>query len=134
MSASNKARAFANREKQAQSERNDRLGRALLLGAATLLTFATISLLAADRLYRPDTFVIDRLKIKGKLRHMPVSEVESLVSEIGVGNFFSIELDRIKSEVEGHAWVQNAEVRREWPNTLLIEVLNHRPVMRRHKN
>ena len=65
MSASNKARAFANREKQAQSERNDRLGRALLLGAATLLTFATISLLAADRLYRPDTFVIDRLKIKG---------------------------------------------------------------------
>ena len=65
---------------------------------------------------------------------MPVSEVESLVSEIGVGNFFSIELDRIKSEVEGLAWVQNAEVRREWPNTLLIEVREHRPVMRWNKN
>jgi cell division protein FtsQ len=134
MSASNRARAFASQKRQAQAERNDRLGRALLLGVATLLTFATISLLAADRLYRPDTFVIDRLKVKGKLRHMPASEVENLVNEIGVGNFFSIELDRIKSEVEGLAWVQNAEVRREWPNTLLVEVREHRPVMRWNKN
>ncbi|MFT5571705.1 MAG: cell division protein FtsQ [Cryomorphaceae bacterium] len=134
MSASNRARAFANQEKQAQSERFDRLGRTMILGVATLLTFATISLLAIDRLYRPDTFVIDQLKIKGKLRHMQANDVENLINELGVGNFFSIELEKIKSEVEGLAWVQKAEVRREWPNTLLIEVREHRPVMRWNKN
>lgn len=125
-----KSRAFANKSKRAQTERMSRLGRTGLLAIATLLSFATLSLLAADQLYRPDTFVIDQLKIKGKLRHLQPTEIESLVSKRGVGNFFSIELEQIKAEIEGLAWVQRAEVRREWPNTLLIEVSEHRPVMR----
>ena len=130
MSNSARARAFANKEKQAHAARVSYVGRALLLSLATVLSFATISLLAADQLYRPDTFVIDQLKIKGKLRHMQPQEIEQLVQEIGIGNFFSIELDQIKAKVESLAWVQNAEVRREWPHSLLIEVREHRPVMR----
>lgn len=125
-----KSRALASREKQVQAARLSRMGRTMVLALATILSFATVSLLLVDRLYRPDTFVIDQLKVKGKLRHLDVRQVEELVAKTGVGNFFSIELEKIKAEIEALAWVQNADVRREWPNTLLIEISEHRPVMR----
>lgn len=125
-----KSRALANRERQAQSARRSRIARNMVMALATVLTFATLSLLAADRLYRPDTFKIDKLKIKGKLRHLAPSEIEQLVAKQEIGNFFSIELEAIKAEIEALAWVQQAEVRREWPDTLLIAISEHRPVMR----
>ena len=123
-------RALANQEREQQMVRMSRLGRSTLLLIATLLSFATLGLLAADQLYRPDTFVIDQLKIKGKFRHLDPQDVELAVSELTVGNFFSVELDSIKRHIEQLQWVQQADVRREWPNTLLINITEHRPAMR----
>ena len=123
-------RAFANHERQQQAQRISKLGRSTVLLLATVLSFGTLGLLAADQLYRPDTFVIDQLKIKGKFRHLDPLHVEETVKKLQVGNFFSIELMQIKSAIEQLQWVQNADVRREWPNTLLIQIDEHRPVMR----
>jgi len=53
-------RALANKEKQVQAQRFNRFGRALLVGLATALSFAAIALLAVDKLYRPDAFLINR--------------------------------------------------------------------------
>jgi len=125
-----KQRAFANQEREAQAQRLGRWGRAALMAVATLLSFATVALLVADRLYRPDAFVIDQLKIKGSFRHLQPSDVEAIVADVGMGNFFSVELADIKAEIEGLSWVQTAQVRREWPNSLLVTVKEHRPVMR----
>ncbi len=124
------ARALANQEREAQTKRLGVLAKALLLSAATFMTFATVALLLADNLYRPDSFVIDQLKIKGKFKYLSAEEVQAAVFEKPVGNFFSIELDEIKHRIEQLAWVQNADVRREWPHTLAITVREHRPVMR----
>lgn len=123
-------RAFANHERQQQAQRMTKFGRSAVLLLATVLSFGTLALLAADQLYRPDTFVIDQLKIKGKLRHLDPVQVEETVKRLQVGNFFSIELMQIKSAIERLQWVQNADVRREWPNTLMIHIDEHRPVMR----
>jgi len=57
-------RAFAHQEKEFQVQRLSKLGRALVLSIATLLSFLALVFLAADQLYRPDTFVISELKIK----------------------------------------------------------------------
>lgn len=123
-------RAFASQEREFQAQRLGRVGRALLLGLATLLTFVTLALLAADQLYRPDTFVISQLKIKGQFRNLDPAEVrKSLVAE-ELGNFFSVDLPVIKKKVESMPWVQRVDVRREWPNTLELLVVEHRPVMR----
>lgn len=123
-------RALANQERELQMSRLKQSARAMLLLLATVLTVGTAGLLAADQLYRPDAFVIDQLKIKGHFRHLDPSAVEDIVKRHVVGNFFSVQLKEIEQRVEQLAWVQDAEVRREWPNTLLIHIKEQRPVMR----
>lgn len=122
-------RALANQERQLQTQRVTKLGRSALLLVATVLSFSTIGLLMADQLYRPEAFVIDQLKIKGQFHYLQPSDIEQVVKQESLGNFFSIDLSDIKQRVESVPWVQNADIRREWPNTLLINTREHRPVM-----
>ncbi len=125
-----KQRAFASQEREFQAQRVSRLGRALLMSIATTLTFLTIALLAADQLFRPDTFSINQLTIKGKFRHLDPHSIEQALSKEDLGNFFSVDLDAVKQKVEELAWVQVVDVRREWPNALTLSVTEQRPVMR----
>lgn len=125
-----KQRAFANQEREFQAQRLNRLGKAALMSIATLLTFLTLGLLAADQLFRPGTFTINQLTIKGKFRHLDPSDIEQRLLENDLGNFFSVDLDALKRKVEELAWVQTVDVRREWPNALILDVSEQRPVMR----
>jgi len=125
-----KQRAFANQERKFQAQRAGKLGRAALLSMATLFSFAAFALLAADQLYRPDTFVISQLKIQGKFRYLDPVTVETALAEQDLGNFFSIDLSAIKTKIETVPWVQSVDVRRTWPNTLELTLTEHRPVMR----
>ena len=125
-----KQRAFANKEREFQAQRLSRMGRALLLSLATVLSFAALGLLVADQIYRPNTFVISQLKIVGKFRHLDPVDVEAALADQDLGNFFSVELAAVKEKVETLPWVQQVDVRREWPNTLELMVTEQRPVMR----
>lgn len=125
-----KQRALANKERQVQAQRLSRFGRASVMTLATVLSFVAIALLALDQLYRPDTFLINQLKIKGKFRYLDPAEVEVAIGEHASSNFFSVELDQVKKSIEGLAWVQHADVRRQWPNTLTVTIREHVPVMR----
>ena len=123
-------RALANKEREVQAKRLSRFGRACVVGLATILSFSAIALLAVDKLYRPDTFVINQLKIKGSFRYLKPADVEEAVGVDSLTNFFSIELDTVKKKIEDLSWVRHADVRREWPDTLVVNVEEHVPVMR----
>lgn len=122
-------RALANKERAIQAQRVSKLSRAVLLLLATVLSFGTIALLVADQLYRPESFVIDQLKISGRFRHLEPVQIERIVQQQKLGNFFAVDLASIKHQVESLTWVEHADVRREWPNTLLISVSEHQPIM-----
>ena len=123
-------RALANKEREVQAQRLSRFGYACVVGVATLLSFLAIGLFAVDKLYHPDTFVIDQLKIKGNFRYLEPTDIEDAVGAKALTNFFSIELVDIKRKVESLSWVRHADVRREWPNTLVVSIEEHIPVMR----
>ena len=123
-------RALANQEREFQVRRLGKLGRALLMTVASILSVFTLALLAADQLFHPDAFVIKELKIKGKFRYLQPAQVDSVLREQDLGNFFSVELDHLKAKVEGLEWVQSADVRRQWPNSLTVSIIEHQPSMR----
>lgn len=124
------ARALANQERAAQAKRLMQMVKGLIVALATIMTFAMVVLLIADNLFRPDSFVINQVKIKGKFNYLSPQTVQGAVSEENLGNFFSIELSEIKNRVESLSWVKSADVRREWPHTLSVTVHEHKPVMR----
>jgi len=124
------SRALENKEREVQAQRLSRFGHACVVGFATLFSFLAIGLLAVDKLYHPETFVIDQLKIKGNFRYLEPAEVEEVIGAKALTNFFSIELVEIKRKVESIPWVRHADIRREWPNTLVVKVEEHIPVMR----
>ena len=41
------------------------------------------------------------------------------------GNFFTIDLEAVRRAMEGVAWVRRAQVRREWPNRLVVRIEEH---------
>ena len=123
-------RAFASREKKKRYVRFARFQRTTILLLATCLSFIAVCLLLADQLFRPDLFTIDELKIKGTFHHLKPQQVEKVVSNKARGNFFAINLHEIGREVEKLQWVQAVDIRREWPDTLLIDVIEHKPIMR----
>ena len=125
-----KARALASQNREAQVERMRVIGSRMLILLTTLVSFLTITLITVDQLYHPKAFVIDQLKIRGKFKYMDPDEVQDVVLERSIGNFFSVDLDDIKRRIESLPWVQHAVVRREWPDSMLVTISEHRPVMR----
>lgn len=123
-------RAFANQEREFHSRRLTRLGRALLMLIASVLSLMAVALLGADQLYHPETFQVDQLKIAGQFRYLDPADVEEAVIDKAQGNFFSLDLQSIKADVQALAWVESVDVRREWPDTLVISIVEHRPAMR----
>ena len=122
-------RALANLEREQHSQKAQRLLRSTLMMFATILSFSAVSLFVLDRLYQPDTFVINQLKIKGKFQHIKPATIERIVNGYPLSNFFSIELRKIKQDIQQLNWVDQADVRREWPNTLVVHVREHTPLM-----
>jgi cell division protein FtsQ len=44
------------------------------------------------------------------------------------GNFFTSNLDQVRTTFESVPWVRRATVRREWPNQLIVSVEEHEPL------
>jgi cell division protein FtsQ len=44
------------------------------------------------------------------------------------GNFFTANLDTVRTAFESVPWVRKATVQREWPNTLIVTVEEHEPL------
>jgi cell division protein FtsQ len=64
---------------------------------------------------------------------MELKHVNKLTLRAGVvgrikGNFFTTNLEQVRTAFESVPWVRKATVRREWPNELIVEVEEHEPL------
>ncbi|WP_262500620.1 cell division protein FtsQ/DivIB [Polynucleobacter wuianus] len=61
------------------------------------------------------------------LQHINKSVVKRQVLETVQGNFFSVRLEDVKRGFESMPWVRHANVRRVWPNGLIVSIEEQKP-------
>lgn len=80
-------------------------------------------------LHDPWTFPIRVVKVDGELQRLRPEEVQAAVdNRLNGQSFFGLRLERVLEGLTGLAWVREARVRREWPDTLHLWVVEHTPV------
>lgn len=71
---------------------------------------------------------IRHVQLLGHLRYL---DAENLTKDLSIkfnNNYLDTTLTEVVSEVESHPWISAASARRIWPDTLLIAIVEQRPV------
>lgn len=62
------------------------------------------------------------------LRHVNALTVRSVALPNIKGNFFTVDLNEVRTAFEAVPWVREASVRREWPNKLVVSLEEYQPL------
>jgi len=105
--------------------------RALNATASTLLAATLLASIASGVwwLSQRPMFTLRAVTVESlygmDLRHVNELTVRNSVLGKIRGNFFTTDLEQVRSTFEAVPWVRRATVRREWPNQLIVEVEEH---------
>lgn len=122
------------RKKRARGKRDVSLSWLLLRRG--LLGMTLFSLMSAGalwgmlRLQDPNSFPLRVVRIDGQLRHLQRVALERVVSRTAQGNFFTVDVEHIRNSVNRVPWVDRVSVRRIWPDTLQMRVVEQVPLAR----
>lgn len=76
-------------------------------------------------------FPIRSVRIAGTLKHVDQAALEQVIStHLDGGGLFGIDVDAVRSAVQRLPWVREASVRRIWPDSLHIAVVERRATAR----
>lgn len=101
------------------------LSRALTWGASALLLYGVGSWLLAQPL-----FALHQVDVAAPVTHVTAAQVKLVTDRHARGNFFSVDLERLRSAFEKLPWVREARVTRRWPDTLVVSFTEHVPLAR----
>lgn len=77
-------------------------------------------------------FTLKLIRVEGVenqvLRHVNVLTVRDAALPKIKGNFFTTNLDSVRTAFEAVPWVHKASVQREWPNKLIVTLEEHQPL------
>jgi cell division protein FtsQ len=78
----------------------------------------------------PHTLPIQRVQISGQFRHLNSAQLQEAVAGTVVGGFFTVDVEAVMRAARTLPWVDTASVRRVWPDTLRLEVVEQVPLAR----
>ena len=99
-----------------------------VLGALLLLSLGGGLAWVMELLGDPQLLPIRLVEVDGEMRNLQRQQLEQSVANAVDGSFFTLDLTRLRKQVEGLAWVDSASVRRVWPDRLKVTVVEQRPL------
>jgi len=76
----------------------------------------------------PTTLPVEHVELRGDLRRVDMARIEQQVNAAVKGGFFSIDLENVRNGLEALPWVYGASLRRIWPDRLIIEIEEQKPI------
>lgn len=100
------------------------------LTADTLIVAASLGLAWAAMMavQRLPFFPLHELVVSTPLVQVQRVQIEQTSRSAVKGNFFTVDLDSARAEFEKLPWVRHAEVRRQWPDGLVLNIEEHKAV------
>lgn len=98
--------------------------------AHVLLAGAAIILIASGIWWalRHPAFALKTISVSGQVVHNNAVTLRAHVLPRMEGNFFTVNLDAARAAFESAPWVRRAQVRREFPNRLQVQLQEHKAV------
>lgn len=101
-------------------------GVAFLLAVITGLIVGGIKI--QDYLQDAQRAPVQVVDFSGDFSHVNVTRLERLIRQSQPGSFFALDVNEVYKLVEAQPWVYRASVRKQWPNTLKIYLVEQQPV------
>jgi cell division protein FtsQ len=77
-------------------------------------------------LHRP----INVVQIEGSFHYLAKETIETAVVKLVKGSFLDLNIIQLKEKLEQNPWVDSIAVSREWPDRLLVKVIEQQPIAR----
>ncbi len=75
-----------------------------------------------------DAVSIANVQIEGSFVHLSQANVQEVIGQTLEGGYFTADIDRVRTILLSLPWVQEVSVRRQWPSTIKIRVVEKTPV------
>jgi cell division protein FtsQ len=73
---------------------------------------------------------IKTVQVNSDLVYVDKLEIKKIVTKFYTQGFFTVRLNEFEEELENIDWIFQANIKREWPNTLLIKIDEQKPTFR----
>jgi cell division protein FtsQ len=107
-------------------ERMKKLSRFLMYCFVAMIFIGMLAWLSQRPVFALRQVVIEPVAGQA-LKHINKPVVKQQVLETVQGNFFSVRLEDVKRGFESMPWVRHANVRRVWPNGLIVSIEEQKP-------
>lgn len=78
----------------------------------------------------PQRFPLRRVQIAGTLDHVDRGALTAALGAVSHGGFFSVDVARVGTAARAVPWVDGVDVRRVWPDTLVVAITEQHAVAR----
>ena len=95
-----------------------------------MVTVFVAAIFGADFIYKQIDTPLSKIMVGGNFNHLEEQELAELVNIEIDGGFLSMNLNKLRQELQSHPWIHQVSVRREWPSTLKVEVIEEVPIAR----
>lgn len=75
-------------------------------------------------------FPVKEVQVTGNLRHVNQAQIQLIMRKYLKGNFYTVDLQRTRTAFEKLPWARKVSVRRQWPDTLVVHIEEHRALAR----
>jgi len=100
---------------------------------SALVAFSTLAVLYGAIYYAvhlPGSFPLHSVQMNAAPQRVAAEDVLQVVRGEVNGNFFTVDIERLRQSLEKLPWVRNVTIRREFPDRLLVALEEHRALAR----